>query len=110
VELAMNNPPAKGKLQILNQFTEMFTVNQLAEKIQRVGNGMGLNVQVSHIDNPRKELEDHYYNAKHHGLLGMGLKPHHFTDEVAADLLERVIKHKSMIDTRKIMPRIRWKQ
>ena len=110
VELAMNNPPDKGKLQILNQFTELFSVNELAEKIQRVGNDNGLNVEVSHIKNPRKELEDHYYSAKHHGLLDMGLKPHYFTDDVAADLLERVIKHKEMIDPRKIMPRIRWKQ
>src|SRR5215207_410037 len=62
VELAMTNPVEKGNLRILNQFTEQFSVNELAEKVQRVGNGMGLNVEVKSIENPRKEAEEHYYN------------------------------------------------
>ncbi len=69
VELAMNNPVEKGNLRILNQFTETFSVNELAEKVQRVGNGMGLDVEVKSIENPRKELEEHYYNLRHSGLL-----------------------------------------
>jgi UDP-sulfoquinovose synthase len=108
VELAMNNPVEKGNLRILNQFTERFSVNELADKIQRVGNDMGLNVQAKSIENPRKEQEEHYYNPKHHGLLELGLKPHYMTDEVVAQMLEQVIRYKDRIDTRKIMPRVRW--
>ncbi len=109
VELAALNPVKSGKLRILNQFTEQFSVNELAEKVQRVGNGIGLNVEIKPIDNPRKEQEEHYYNAKHSGLLELGLKPHFMTDEVVAELLEKVIKHKERIDIRKIMPRVKWK-
>jgi len=110
VELAMNNPVKPGELRILNQFTEQFSVNQLADKVQRAGNAMGLNVQVNNIDNPRKELEEHYYNAKHHGLLDMGLKPHLMTDDVVAQMLEAVMKYKDGIDRKKIEPRVRWKK
>jgi len=109
VELAMNNPVEKGDMRILNQFTEQFSVNELADRIQRVGNGMGLNVGVKSIDNPRKEAEDHYYNAMHSGLLDIGLVPHYMTDDVLAEMLEQVIRYKDDIDVDKIMPRVRWK-
>lgn len=108
VNLATDNPVAKGELRILNQFTEQFSVNELAERVSRVGNGMGLNVQVNSIENPRKELEDHYYNAAHSGLLELGLKPHYMTDEVLALMLEQVIAYRGQIDHSKILPRVKW--
>jgi UDP-sulfoquinovose synthase len=109
VELAMTKPAGRGQLRILNQFTETFSVNQLAEKVQSVGNRLGLDVQIKAIDNPRKEAEDHYYNPAHSGLLELGLKPHFMTDDVVAAMLEQVMRYKDRIDTRKIMPRVRWK-
>ncbi len=110
VDLAMQNPVKPGELRILNQFTEQFTVNQLAEKVQRAGNAMGLKVQVNNIENPRKELEEHYYNAQHHGLLELGLQPHFMTDEVVVQMLEAVKRYQQGIDRKKIEPRVRWKK
>jgi len=109
VDLAMNNPADEGELRILNQFTETFSVNALAEQIQRVGNGMSLNVEVKSIENPRKEAEDHYYNPAHTGLMELGLEPNYMTDEVVASMLEQIIKYKDNIDSSKIMPRVKWK-
>ncbi len=109
VELAVTKPAAKGELRILNQFVETFSVNQWAERIKRVGDSMGLNVQIAHIDNPRKEMEEHYYNPAHSGLLELGLQPHPVTDEIIAGMLAQVMKYKDLIDTDKIMPRVRWK-
>jgi UDP-sulfoquinovose synthase len=108
VELAMNNPVERGDLRILNQFTEQFSVNELADQVQRVGNELDLNVEIESIDNPRKEAEEHYYNPKHSGLLELGLEPHYMTDEVIAGMLERVIRYKDRIDERKILPRVKW--
>lgn len=108
VELALDSPVKPGELRILNQFTELFTVNEMAEKVKRVGDQMGLNVQVKNIDNPRKEKEDHYYNAHYHGFKDMGLKPHLLTDEVLATMLETVRRYKNNIDSSKIMPRVSW--
>lgn len=109
VELAMNSPVDQGDLRILNQFTEQFSVNELAEKITRVGNANGLNVEMKNIDNPRKEREEHYYNPAHSGLTELGLKPHHLTDDVVVDMLETVKRYSNRIDTRKVMPRVNWK-
>lgn len=108
IELAANSPPGKGQLRILNQFTEPFSVNQLAERVKTVGDRMGLKVQVQPVENPRKEAEDHYYNPAHSGLLELGLKPHYLTDEVMASMLEQVLRHREAIDRRKILPRVRW--
>ena len=109
VRLATENPVEKGELRILNQFTEQFSVNDLAAKVKAVGDSMGLGVEIQSIENPRKELEDHYYNAKHSGLLELGLEPHFMTDEVLAAMLEKIIPHKDLIDESKIMPRVRWR-
>ncbi len=108
IALAVESPAKNGELRILNQFTETFSVNQLAERVQRVGNGLGLNVKVEHVDNPRKELEEHYYNPVHHGLLELGLKPHFMTDDVVAAMLEKVMQHRERIVPSRILPRVRW--
>lgn len=108
VELAMNNPVPKGELRILNQFTEQFTVNQIAENVRAAGARLGLNVGIKSLPNPRKEMEEHYYNAQHSGLLDLGLKPHHMTENVLTEMLQQVMKNKDEIDVRKIMPRVAW--
>ncbi len=108
VDLALNNPAAPGELRILNQFTEQFSVNQIAGMVQRAAAHMGISVSVNSIPNPRKELEDHYYNARHHGLLELGLQPHLLTDEVMAGMLERILKYKRLIDKSKVLPRVKW--
>ena len=109
VDLAMHTPAKKGELRILNQFTEQFTVNELAEKIHSVGSQIGVDVSIQHLENPRKELEEHYYNAKHSGLSKLGLQPNFMTDEVIAALLEKVMQYKDKVDNKKILPRVRWK-
>lgn len=109
VDLAMNNPVEAGDLRILNQFTEQFSVNQLAEIVERVGGASGLDVEIKNIDNPRKEREEHYYNPAHSGLTDLGLAPNYLTDDVVADMLETVKRYSNRIDTRKVMPRVSWK-
>jgi UDP-sulfoquinovose synthase len=108
VELAVTKPAAAGELRILNQLVELFSVNQLAEVVQRAGNRLGLNVRVQHLENPRKEAEEHYYNPAHTGLLELGLQPHPMTDDIIAGMLERVLQYRDLIDPSKILPRVRW--
>ncbi len=108
VRLAAENPAGPGELNIFNQLTETFSVNEVAAKVKAVGDQKGLNVEIKAIPNPRKELEDHYYNPQHSGLLDLGLKPNFMTDEVIADMLDRIIEHKDRIQIDRIMPRVRW--
>lgn len=110
IQLAAANPPAAGRLNVYNQFVETFSVNDLAERVKRVGDGMGLAVRVESIDNPRKEMEEHYYQPVHTGLLDLGLKPHYLTDDVLARMLEQVLQYKANIRAEQVFPRVRWKK
>ena len=109
IYLAACNPPESGQLNIFNQFVETFSVNQLAERVHDVGAQEGLDVVIKSIPNPRKEMEDHYYNPAHSGLLDLGLKPHFMTDEVLAEMIRGVIRHKEKIAEHRILPRVSWK-
>ncbi len=108
VDLALNNVADKGELRIFNQLTETFTVNELAENVQKAGAALGLNVEVKSIPNPRKEAEEHYYNPKYTGLMDLGLKPNLMTTEVLGEMLKIIIKYKGNIDNEKIFPRVKW--
>jgi UDP-sulfoquinovose synthase len=108
VLLSLENPAAKGELRIFNQFTETFSVNQLAEKVQQVGNTFNLNVEIRPVDNPRKEAEEHYYNPAHTGLLDLGLQPNYLTDEVLGRMVAEVLLHKEHIHEHKIFRKYNW--
>ena len=108
VDLAAMSPPDLGQLKILNQFTEQFSVNQLAERVRNAGSMVGLSVQIGAVKNPRKEKEEHYYRAAHSGLIDLGLQPHLMSDEILVGMMERIIPHKHRIDVSKILPRVSW--
>jgi UDP-sulfoquinovose synthase len=108
VELAMLNPAAPGKMRVFNQFTESWSVMQLAQIVQEAGQALGIKVQIAHYENPRVELEDHYYNPKHTALLDLGLKPHYLKETLVEDMIKRVAQFKDRIISDAIVPRIRW--
>ncbi len=108
VRLSAENPAEQGELRIFNQLTETFSVNELALRIQHVGDQMGIKVGIQSLENPRKEAENHYYNPKHTGLLELGLEPNYLTDDVLARLMEFVIKYKSKINQDQIYRNIKW--
>lgn len=108
VRLSLENPPPKGELRIFNQLTETFTVNELAGKVQTAGKELGLDVQIQQIENPRKELEEHYYNPKYTGLLELGLRPHFLTTEVLKEMMGKVRKHENSIQKHRIFRKIKW--
>jgi UDP-sulfoquinovose synthase len=108
VELAALNPPAAGEYRVFNQFTETFSVTDLAEVVARAGREVGLDVQVEPIDNPRVEAEQHYYNPVHTKLLDLGLRPHHLSETLIESMFEIIGRHRSRVVRDRIMPRIRW--
>jgi UDP-sulfoquinovose synthase len=109
VELSTRNPADEGELRIYNQFTEQFSVMEIAYKIEQAGKRAGLDVKISHIENPRTEKEDHYYNAKHAKLEDLGLEPHLLTDEVLDNMIAHINRSIDTIDQGVFMPRVKWK-
>ena len=108
VRLAMENPAGPGELRIFNQFVETFTVNELAERVRTAGRHLGIDVEIQHLENPRKELEEHYYNPAHTGLLELGLKPHYMDEDMLAEMMELVARHKDNIHEHKIFRGTKW--
>jgi UDP-sulfoquinovose synthase len=108
IRLSVDNPADKGELRIFNQFTETFSVNELAEKVRAAGAGRGLKVEIQNVENPRIELEEHYYNPSHTGLLDLGLKPHFLTEEVLAQMLAFAVKYKNKIKPDNIYRKVKW--
>jgi len=108
VELSMLNPASSGELRIFNQITETFSVNELAEKVAAIGTERGHDVQIKSVENPRVELEEHYYNPTYSGLKDLGLTPHYLTDDVLNGMFERVEKHAKNIHKHKIFRGIKW--
>lgn len=109
VELATLNPAAKGEFRVFNQFTEQFSVRELALKVQEAGRQLGIPVEVAHYENPRVEMEEHYYNAQHTKLLELGLKPHFLSEELVESVINRVTQFKDRVIPDAVVPRIRWK-
>ena len=108
IRLSLETPANKGELRIFNQFTETFSVNELAERVKHAGNELGLNVKIQHVENPRKEAEDHYYNPKHTGLLDLGLKPHYLNDKTLEQLMQFVMRYEDRIAQDQIYRNVKW--
>jgi UDP-sulfoquinovose synthase len=110
VEIACLNPAARGECRVFNQFTEQFSVLELAQLVQAAGRKLGMTVEVEHLSDPRVEAEEHYYNAKHSKLIELGLEPHLLSDSLLDSLMNVALKYRDRIDASVMLPRINWRQ
>ncbi len=110
VEIACLNPAARGECRVFNQFTEQFSVLDLAHMVQTAGEKLGLTVKIDHLADPRVEAEEHYYNAKHSKLIELGLQPHLLCDSLLDSLMNVALKYCDRIDSAVMLPRINWRE
>jgi UDP-sulfoquinovose synthase len=108
IELAILNPAEPGEYRVFNQFTETFTITQLAELVAQQAGKLGISAVVERVENPRVELEEHYYNPVHTKLLALGLEPHLLSDVLINSVLERVQTLQSRIKRDIVSPRVKW--
>jgi UDP-sulfoquinovose synthase len=109
VELAILHPAHSGEFRVFNQFTEQFSVSQLAELVQKAGAEIGMEVAVHAIENPRVEAEEHYYNAAHTKLLDLGLHPHLLDETLIESMFATIERFKDRVLVDHILPRDRWR-
>lgn len=110
IQIAIDNPANKGEMRVFNQFTEQFSVNELADIVSKEGKKLGLEVDVITVPNPRVEKEEHYYNAKCTKLRDLGLEPHLLSDGLIDSLLSFAIEHKDRVNMDLIKPAVEWKK
>jgi UDP-sulfoquinovose synthase len=106
VELAVENPAGEGEFRVFNQFTESWSVNQMAELVSKVHP----KAIIEHMDDPRVEKEEHYYRAAHTKLLDLGLVPHLLTEQTIQSLLAVVERHRDRVDPEAILPTVNWRR
>ena len=109
VELALSSPPQLGQFRVFNQFTEQFSVAQLADLVATSARALNYDVEIQHVPNPRVEAEQHYYNATNVKLLELGLEPHPLGEELVRSMLSVIERYKSRAIARSIAPRTVWK-
>jgi UDP-sulfoquinovose synthase len=110
VELACLTPAARGEFRVFNQFTEQFTVLQLAALVQTAARHVGLEVSIEHLPDPRVEKEEHYYNARHAKLTALGLEPHLLSASLLDSLVNIAVRYRDRIDPSLFLPRVDWRR
>ena len=94
----------------MNQFQEAYSVDELAEKVANVGSELGLDVEIRHIENPRQELEEHYYSPDHQKLLDLGYQPTTDVEGEMRSMITDLIEYRYRIEEKRdlLIPDIRW--
>lgn len=106
IEIACVNPAEPGEYRVFNQFTEQFSVRQLADLVQSLRGG----VSIEFVDNPRTEASEHYYRAQHTKLAALGLKPHLLSETLIEQVFSVVEQHQTRIRRDVIKPAIDWRK
>jgi UDP-sulfoquinovose synthase len=109
IEIVCLNPAERGEFRVFNQFTEQFSVLELAKLIKEVSRDLDLNVQIDHLPDPRVEAEAHYYNAKHSKLTDLGLEPHLLSEALVNSLINVAIRYRDRIDPAMFAPHVNWR-
>ncbi|MBI2953579.1 MAG: NAD-dependent epimerase/dehydratase family protein [Chloroflexi bacterium] len=108
--LALQNPPKAGEYRVFNQFEEVYDITELALKVQKVAGGLGLDVTIRNLENPRKELEEHFYAVDHQHLLDLGYQPTHDVEAEMRIMIQDLSKHRERIEAKRevLIPDVRW--
>ena len=109
VELTAGNPAGAGEYRVFNQFTETFTVAELAEKVKQAGAEVGITVTIDNLQNPRFELEEHYYNPVHTKLPSLGLEPTLLSENLIESTLGVIQRYRDRVISDVIAPSTQWR-
>jgi UDP-sulfoquinovose synthase len=107
VELACMHPAKPGEYRVFNQFTETFSVSELAQLVVDAYPG---HVEVEHLAPPRVEHEEHHYRAAHTKLLDLGLVPHLLNQGTLQTLLAVADRNRDRVDVAAILPTVQWRK
>jgi UDP-sulfoquinovose synthase len=108
--LALEHPPEPGAYRVFNQFQEVYGLGELADMVQRVAGGLGLDVEVCPVENPRLEAASHHYAPDHQHLLDLGYEPTTDIEAEVRPVLEDLLEHRARIAAHAdaLVPGVRW--
>lgn len=106
IQLACETPADAGEFRVFNQLTETMSVADIAATVQRCFPG---EVRIEHLDNPRVEREEHYYNVTHTRLLDLGLQPHLLSDTLITSLFDITKRYAHRVNPDHLLPKVNWR-
>jgi UDP-sulfoquinovose synthase len=107
IQLACENPADRGEFRVFNQMTQTMSVRQIADTIATASPEA---VTIEQLENPRVELEDHYYNVVHSGLAELGLRPHLLSDTLIESLFEITKRYAHRVRPEAMLPTVQWRK
>jgi UDP-sulfoquinovose synthase len=107
IRIACENPADRGEFRVFNQMTQSLSLLDIAKTIATTYPGP---VQVEHLDNPRVEIYDHYYNVVHSGLVELGLEPHLLSDTLISSMYKIVEQYKDRVLPSALLPTVNWRR
>ena len=107
VRLACENPADAGEFRVFNQATESFSLVEMAKVVQNSFSGQ---VDIEYIENPRVEIENHYYNFTHTALESLGLEPHLLSDTLLHHMFDVVEANRGRVDLDLLKPTVNWRE
>jgi len=111
ISLLLDKPPETENYRVVNQFHEQYTITDLAQRVKAIGDKKGMKVEINPIENPRLEMEEHYYKADHTKLKELGFEATRHIDDEIGIMLDDLIEHKDRIKnyTDAIIKKIKWR-
>ena len=107
--IALENPPKFGEYRTFNQFENIYSINKLANMVAGSAQSLGLNVGINHLENPRTESEDHYYNPINKKLFELGYKPTTDIQDEITNLIHSLIPYTNRVKKDVILPKTKWR-
>ena len=110
LKIVIDNPPAAGEYRVFNQFESCYSILELAKLVQEEAANIGKDVLIHHLENPRTEAEQHYYNPEREKLIQLGYQPTHDIEADIYALLRDLLPYQERIAANKacLLPDIRW--
>lgn len=107
IEIASENPPEAGEFRVFNQFTEEFSIKELAELVAKAYPGQA---RVEMAEDPRTEALTHYYKAHNTKLIDLGLVPHLLSDTLIESMFSVIEKYQSRVNWDIIRTSVNWRR
>ena len=107
IRLAAEQPADRGEFRVFNQLTETLSIREIADTV--ASNFPG-ECRIEHVENPRVEAEDHYYNVTHQALVDLGLEPHYLSETLIESMFGIVERYQDRVDRDALVPLVNWRR
>ena len=110
LDLVIKHPPCVGEMEIINQFSEVYSIHNLVKVIKHAAHYFDLDIKTENKENLRQEKSVHHFWPRKNRLDDWGLKPHYLDTDAIKEMFEILFPYKDQINEDIIYKGIKWKK